>query len=198
MASIVVIGEDELCCALGTRLVQHCLPNWEMPLAPIDTKGVTKLHASLGRYQDLARVHHVLCMADTDGHCVIDLLGRWLPNGAPDRFVLRFAVNEADAWALADRATFAESFGVAQATIPRDVDAIADAKREVLRLAARSSKRLIRDEVPSPRDPSKPGSGYNAHLCGFVRNHWRAGVAAESSQSLTRAVAALKRFQPSD
>jgi hypothetical protein len=198
MASIVVIGEDELCCALGTRLVQHCLPDWLMPLKPIDTKGVTKLHASLARYQDLAHVHHVLCMADTDGHCAIELLRRWLPNGGPERFALRFAVNEADAWALADRAGFAEAFGVAQASMARDVESLVDAKREVLRLAARSSKRLIRDEVPSQRDPGKPGSGYNAHLCGFVRNHWRVGAAAEESQSLARAVTALQRFRVPD
>lgn len=194
MTSIVVVGEDELCCSLGSRIVGHCLPGWRLPLAPIDTKGVTKLRANLERYQSLARMHHVLCIADTDGHCVSEMLRLWQPDGTQERLTLRFAVNEADAWAIADRTGFAHAFGVSPAIVPRDPDEVRDVKREVLTMAARSKKRVIRDEVPSQRDPTKPGSGYNAHLCGFVRGVWRVDAAAAVSASLARAVRAVSRL----
>lgn len=194
MTSIVVIGEDELCCSLGSKIVQHCLPRWRVPLVPINTMGVTKLKASLPRYRSLARTHHVLCIADTDGACVVSMIDEWRQQPVAGRFLLRFAVNEADGWALADRAAFADAFGLPHAVIPRDPDRIPDVKRTVLTLAARSSRRVIRDEVPSPRDPSKQGSGYNTHLCGFVRERWRVVEAANNSESLARAVRAVSRL----
>ena len=74
MSRILVVGEDTLCCALGERLVAACLPDWQLAQPSIDTKGVTKLQPSLPRYLSLARsLHPVLCIADTDGQCAVEL-----------------------------------------------------------------------------------------------------------------------------
>jgi hypothetical protein len=193
MSTIVVVGEDALCCALGERMVQGCLPEWQLAFAPINKLGVTKLKVDLPRYtEQAAYVQTVLCIADTDGACPVDLRADWLPRSVPARLLLRFAVKEADSWVLADRAEFARHFGVPLTQVPRDVDALPDPKRALLTLAARSKKRLVREEVVSPFDASKPGTGYNEHLCHFVRTAWRIAAAAESSESLRRAAHALR------
>jgi hypothetical protein len=192
MSRILVVGEDSLCCALGERLVQACLPRWKLPLPPIDTKGVTKLQAALPRYIEHAtHVQPVLCVADTDGSCAAGLVQAWLPRKSCDRLLLRLAVTEAEGWALADASAFAGAFAVPLNKIPRSPDDIRDAKGTVLTLARRSKKRSIRDEVVSSADPSKPGAGYNLHLCSFVRNHWNVREAAQRSPSLQRAVQRL-------
>jgi len=190
---ILVVGEDALCCALGQRLVQACLPRWQLALPPIDTKGVTKLRAALPRYIELAQhVQPVLCIADTDGQCPVQLAQQWLPKTASRRLLLRLAVSEAESWALADAAAFASLFAVPLNKIPRKPDDVTDAKGAVLGLAKRSQKRVIRDEMISPFDSTKPGSGYNLHLCSFVTTHWDAGNAAANSPSLRRAMSRLK------
>ena len=196
MSSIVVVGEDVLCCALGEQLVAQCLPGWSLPFQPINTQGVTKLKAALPRYHGgLAQVQPVLCIADTDHGCPKELRQNWLPAVVHPNFILRLAVREVDAWVIADRTAFAKAFGVSAALMPRDPEALADAKREVLRLAARSSKRVIREEVIAQYDATKPGSGYNLHLCSFVRSRWNVASAAENSPSLVRAVRALERLR---
>jgi len=119
---------------------------------------------------------------------------KWLPDGIHQSFLLRLAVCEADSWVLADRAGFAKAFGVSMAAVPRKPEALADAKREVLRLAVRSSRRVIRDEVPAVGEATRPGSGYNQHLCAFVRETWNAANAAQHAPSLARAIKALKRL----
>lgn len=191
MAVMYVIGEDAICCALGERLVADIL-RWKLPLPAINTHGVTKLIAALPRYVGLARQHPVLCIADTDGKCAVDLKNSWLPAHAPEEFILRLAVTEAESWLLADRVAAAEFLGVPVVKIPMHPDSLVDAKREVLNLARKSRKRLIKQEMISSFEPSKPGTGYNQHLRDYAAHHWNATRAAEQSPSLARAVRKLR------
>ncbi len=157
MSRILVVGEDALSVALGERLVAAGLPGWEMPLPAINTGGVTKLVKALPRYIEQSRhVQPVLCVADTDGRCALSLLGEWLPRGAPEHFVLRLAVSEAESWILADRSALADYFEIPSARIPTRPEELADPKRTLLDLARRSGRRLIRQEVVSAQDTSKP------------------------------------------
>lgn len=195
MSSLVLVGEDDLCCALGERLIEQALPGWTLAVEPINKRGVTKLKADLPRYmQQALHVRPVLCVADTDGGCAVTLRRQWLPAATPQNFLLRLAVTESEAWAMADRSAFASALGVSVASVPRNPETLPDAKREVLRLAARSSKRRVREEMLSLQDLSKPGTGYNKHLCAFVRQGWRAAVARDASESLNRALLALERL----
>lgn len=104
------------------------------------------------------------------------------------------AVTESEKWLLADRDAFADALAVPIASLPWAPDEEIDPKRVVLNLARKSRRRVIREEVVSPHDPNKRGTGYNLHLCAFVRSHWDAGRAAANSPSLERAVRRLKEF----
>jgi len=193
MSRILIVGEDSLCCALGERLVASCLPGWRLAGPSIDTRGVTKLWPALPRYaQQAGRVQPVLCIADTDGQCAVDLLTRWLPTPAEKRMLLRLAVTEAESWVLADRDGAAQALAIPLNRLPHRPDDEPDPKRLLLTLAARSKKREIRDEVVSSEDRNKPGSGYNFHLSAFVRSSWDARRAAQISPSLARA---MKRIE---
>ena len=190
MTRILVVGEDALCCALGERLVTSCLPCWKLAGPAIDTRGITKLLPALPRYAQQARhVQPVLCIADTDGQCAVDLRARWLPVPTEHRMLLlRLAVTEAESWLIADREGAAQALAIPLTRLPHRPDEEPDPKGLILTLAARSKKRAIREEVVSSGDPNRPGSGYNLHLSGFVRSYWDARRAALVSPSLARAV----------
>lgn len=144
MKQILVVGEDSLTCTLGGRLVAELLPAWQMPLPPIDKKGVTKLIPELHRYIRQAREFRpVLCIADTDGQCVKGLLDQWLPKHIPENFLLRLAVSEAESWLLADNEALASFLEISPARVPRTPDEIPDPKRSLLNLARRSKSRVI-------------------------------------------------------
>lgn len=193
MPMLLIVGEDAPCCAFGERLARKFLPTWHTPLPAIDTGGVTKLRAALPRYCEQAKfVQHVLCIADTDGQCPVSLLRTWLPSGVPDRFVLRLAVTEAESWALADATEFAAAYQVPASKVPARPDDASDAKSALLALAKRSKSRTIRDEVVSAGSLMRPGTGYNLHLCRFIRQHWRPEEAMTRSPSLLRAVRRLQ------
>lgn len=192
---MLVVGEDDLSCALGQQLLMEVLPDWSLSGPPINTKGVTKLIRAIPRYVEQARyVQPVLCVADTDQACPVDLIAKWVANAAADDFFLRLAVPESESWVLADREGAAGFFGVAAQQITQQPEQLVDPKREVLRLARKSTVRRIREEVVSQIDINKQGSGYNSHLCAFVRGAWRARRAAEQSPSLARAFRRLEEF----
>jgi len=191
---MLVIGEDALSVALGERLVQACLPDWQLVHPSIDTKGVTKLQAALPRYLVQAQhVQPVLCVADTDGACPVAWRQRWLPRPHA-RMVLRLANTESESWLLADREGFARHLGLPLNKLPWQPDGEPDPKGLILTLARKSTLRHVRHELVSADNPGKPGSGYNLHLVQFTRQHWSAQAAAEHSPSLQRAMQCLQRL----
>jgi hypothetical protein len=192
MSRIVVVGEDRLCCALGERLVSAALPEWTLALPAINTQGVTKLWSGIARYNQQAHVQPVLCIADADRQCVKSLLSNNAPSHSHPHFLLRLAVEEAESWLLADKGSFASFLAVPVNKIPDQPDTLSDPKQTILALSKRSRKRVLRDEMVSPFDNNKQGSGYNAHLTEFVRGHWNVDRAVQSSPSLARALPKIR------
>lgn len=195
MNRVLVVGEDALCCVFGERLVAASMPGWSLAAAPIDKRGITQLVPDLPRFINQARhVQPVLCVADTDGRCAVQLRQDWLPAHLPQGFHLRLAVTEAESWVLADRQNFARHFDVPLNKVPQRTDTIDDPKRLVLSLLSRSRVGRFREEMVSLRQTHRPGPGYNLHLCDFVRNHWDHRLARSSSDSVDRALRRLEVF----
>ena len=194
MRQILVVGEDSLTCALGEQLVKELLPNWIMPTVPINKKGVTKLAPEFPRFIKEAKFQPVLCIADTDGKCVKELLSKWLPNTLPRNFCLRLAVTEAESWLIADRKAIADYFSIPEKHISKTPDEEIDPKRHLLNLARKSKNRDLRLELVSQTDHSKQGTGYNPRLRQFVKTNWSAQRAAENSPSLARALLRIAKL----
>lgn len=185
----MIVGEDDLTCALGERIVSSLLPSWSAAAPTVNTRGVTKLVKAFPRYSQFARNGaHVLCIADSDGKCPANLILEWLPNGRPSRLLLRVAVSEGESWALGDRQGVAGFFQVPLSSVPAAPDQLPDAKRELLRIAKRSRVRQFRDEMLSPAMADRQGAGYNVHLKRFVKTTWNPLAAEQQSPSLRRAM----------
>ena len=189
MSQVLVVGEDALCCAVGEKLVDAALPGWSLARESVNTRGITKLVPRLPDFIQQARhVQPVICIADTDRSCPVNLIANWMAQGGDERFVLRLAVKEAESWLLSDPESFSSFLNVPVVKLPKRPDEEPDPKQVVLNLASNSKSRQIRTEVVSTRDKSRPGPGYNLHLCHFVKAKWRVSEARTRSPSLNRAV----------
>lgn len=197
MTSIVVIGEDTLCCAIGEKLVNDFLPDWKQVNAPINTRGVTRLKANLPRYLKLARRGvFVLCIAGIDrAPCAPALVRKWLPRGVNDAFLLRFAVREAESWLLADRPNLSTFLHIPTNKIPTVPDELDDPKRTLLNAVRKHSSKALQAELISSGKAIAPGPGYNDCLSAFVRGAWNPTDAAECSPSLRRTISRLEALR---
>jgi hypothetical protein len=112
---------------------------------------------------------------------------------------LRIAVQEVEAWLLADPQTLATFLGISAAKIPHDVDSLANPKQVLINLA-RVSKRteIRRDMIPEPGGQRSEGVAYVSRISRYIEdksNGWRPDIAATASESLTRCMRALESLK---
>lgn len=158
--------------------------------------GYIKKHISAFNNASKGQPYMVFADLDQD-ECAPSRIKEMLPVPKSSNLIFRIAVREVESWILADREAFAGFAGIRQSLIPYHPDNEADPKLKLIKLVTKSSKRLLKEAVvPAPGSTAKIGPAYNAELVSFVRNQWNPEIAAENSDSLSRAIKAIKRFQP--
>jgi hypothetical protein len=137
----------------------------------------------------------VLRDLDHDEPCPGVLVARLLPR-ASARMCFRIAVRETEAWLLADRDQIAAYLSVPVSLVPGDPEQLDDPKQALVNLARKSRRRILREDlVPLEGSTAKIGPGYLARVSEYVGGPWRPEVAARTSQSLARCLAALQRLK---
>ena len=144
----------------------------------------------------------VLIDLDHDADCPVPVRQKWLLRAGVHEPVpqlcFRIAIREVEAWLLADRERIATFLGVPVRWVAENPEELDDPKRAIISLVARSRlKRIKAEMLPRPGSFRDVGPAYNSRLIQFVMNRghgWRPEVAAQSSESLRRAIACLRRL----
>lgn len=195
-ASVIVYGavEGTLDEAVLRRIVEHVGAS----AGPIyGRQGKGRIRKDINGYNSVARHSpwFVLIDLNSEADCPPALRSVWLPQ--PSRHMcFRVAVRSIEAWLLADRVRAARLLSVAANLLPQHPDHLDNPKRSFIEAASQSHRRTIREElVPRVESGRREGPLYTARLIQFVGDvdgGWRPDVAAESSPSLARCLAALR------
>ena len=154
--------------------------------------GKDYLDSKLRAFNEAARHAPWLVLRDGDGECPVTLRRRLLPN-ASSGMVFRVVVPEIEVWLMADHLAFAKCLGVTPDLISPEPERIERAKAEVLRLAARSGKKAIKDDLmPRVGSGLRVGPGYVDTLLRFTEAEWSIERASLRSPSLKRAITRLE------
>jgi len=139
----------------------------------------------------------VLVDLDHDCDCAPPFARKWLVNPS-DGMCFRVAVRAIEAWLLADRERLAQLLGVRMTWLPTDPDSLDDPKRELINLARRSRRRVVREDlVPRLGSGRSVGPLYTTCMIEFVRDEiagWRLDQAALASRSLARCISRLREL----
>lgn len=194
-AQIVVSGvveglTDE---AVARRIINHVGFGWGTTYG---LDGKASILKRLSGYNQAARHSPWFIAVDLDGdtQCASEFVQLHLPN--PSRGMhFRVAVQETEAWLLADRERIASYFRISIASVPTEPDSIADPKRKLVDLAVRSRSRAVREDmVPRLGSGRDVGPGYTSRIIEFATSSWRPEVASALSRSLSRCITALRRI----
>jgi hypothetical protein len=159
-------------------------------------KGKDRLDQLLPKYNQAARFGRWFVLRDLngDGVCAPDLVQRLLPHPAT-HMCFRVAVRASEAWLLADRERICEFLAVRTGRVTENPDDLRDPKQRLVNLARDSRRRAIREDmVPARGTSARVGPGYTARIIEFATTRWRPEVAAVRSPSLTKCIAALRRW----
>ena len=200
MAGFYIATEDSLSQTVAARLITET-GHIVVDFIPKDRRrhaGFGYLKAKLSSFIASCQGGlNFLVLTDLDTRpCPLCLLHDWLGTTAkPDSLLLRIAVREVESWVLADRSGFAEWLGVSEAAVPMSPDACLDPKADLLKLAANSTNRKLREGLrPKKGAISKIGLEYNDLLSSFVRDQWQIEMASLISPSLERTICRLRKF----
>lgn len=199
--------EDDLSDAVARRLLNHVRRRFEVraryPLPNLphlhpEPSGYGQLRVNVQSFNNAAVETPHLLLTDLDvAGCAPELIQEWVGGVLHPNFVFRVAVREVEAWLLADINNFAEFLSLAPAAIPANIEAIAQPKEEIVRLAALSPDAEIKDNlVPRPGSTATTGRLFTRTLVGYVWHLWDVDAAAGNSDSLNRALRALRAFKP--
>jgi hypothetical protein len=189
--------EDELTESLAQKILRT-IPTQYATQTIYNRGGYGYLKRAVNGFNNAAKGIPFLVGTDLDNYeCPDALISHWLTLPKHPNLLIRVAVREAEAWALADREGFASFLGIGIAKMPTDVEALPDPKRVLIQLALTSRRRQLRDDIcPKRNSTSKIGPNYNARLGGFVTDIWNPNSARLNSRSLDRTMNRLTLFRP--
>lgn len=190
----LVVVEGRLEVPASLKLLSQLGLNTE-GLFPIDKKGRTNFWRDVERYNQAAKhIGPVFGLADLEANpCPSGLLITHLRRGRSKDFVLRIAEPMLESWLLADSAAIADFLKVPEKMIPANPETLPHPKRTVVDVARKSKSREVREDiVPKQGSSGVVGPGYTPMMSEFIEKHWRPLEAVAKSESLRKAIAAIK------
>lgn len=185
---IAIATEDALSEAIALRLVAEVAsPDWITHT--LRRGGFGYLRSRMSSWRAMAEQQIMLVLTDLDqAACPVALRSEWAgPKPLPAPLLLRIAVREVEAWALADHEAMRALLGARAGALPPQPDDLPDPKQALLKLSKRAPKAL-RDDLLRVEEGGRllQGLGYNARLIVWTRTQWSPQRAAERSPSLAR------------
>lgn len=190
----IVVVEGALEVAAALKLLRALgIPTDD--LFPIDKRGCLNFWRDASKYNQAARQHLVFGLTDLDRHpCPSGLINQHLVRGKHSNFILRIAKRELESWLLADTEAMARYLRLSPDIFPFDPDAEPDPKQTLVNLARRSTRAELREDlVPARASQAIVGRGYTSRMKEFIESRWRPLKAQQRSESLRRAIAALRQ-----
>ena len=176
---------------LRVGLVHPMRRSWD---ASGSSGGYGYIRKALPGFNAIAGFQPVVVLVDADNRvCPPETISEWLGGKRHHpSLIVRVAVREVEAWLLADADGMSEFLSVRRDCLPLETQRLKDPKRYLVRLAARSRRRDIREELaPAVGTRAKTGPFFTAAVSGFARDLWNPEAAAKNNDSLRRARKAL-------
>ncbi|MGD9896640.1 MAG: hypothetical protein AB7T14_06160 [Candidatus Methylacidiphilaceae bacterium] len=191
--AITVAVEGVIDEAVVKRLIEHV---GGVPGEVHGGKGKMEIRKRFAGYVHAARFSPwmVLVDLDQDADCAPLLRAGWL-SAQEEQLCFRVAVRAVEAWLLADAKSIARFLRIEQRLVPPDPESLLDPKIKLVEVARESRNRDLRaDIVPRPHSGRKTGPAYVSRMIEFVHGNWQPDRAAQRSESLRRAIEALRRL----
>ena len=192
---INVVIEDELSLIVLRKILNESQRSYSI-CNVLGRQGCSYIDKHIHGFNNASKGIPFVIVRDLDYcECPPYLINTILAFPKHQNLIFRIAVREIEAWLLADKKSFSSYFSINKSLIPHNVEEIDNPKEFIIKLAKKSRKRNIRDDV-LPRKGAKQGPGYNACLGYYVINHWDVYTALHNSDSLHRTFDVLNNFSP--
>ena len=202
---VYIVGEDDATRAIIYRAIEYCqLKNVEIA-GELPARG-GQIKQQMNKYNTLSNAFPVILLTDLDNaYCAPSLIQSWNIENKSDKFILNIAVDEAEAWLMADRENFSKYFQVSIDTIPSSHQTKMMGRTCITEMdfPCKSSFFLTKNIIPNshsevikkqmlPEQGAVKGKEYNVAMTPFIKQYWNIENAMKNSDSLKRMIERLK------
>jgi hypothetical protein len=205
---VYIVGEDPVTYAIIRKVLAYCSNAFEI-LAELPARG-GQVKSKIPAFNKLAESYPVVLLMDLDNHdCAPQLQQRLIPSKNRN-FIFNIAVDEAEAWLMADREGFARYFKIALPDIPSSHPTKQGGRKALpeMKCAYKSSMFLTHELIMKSKEKefirqvaakagAAKGPEYNSCLLPFVENIWNIENARNNTDSLNRMIIRLQALAAS-
>ncbi len=197
---VYIVGEDPVTYAIIKKVLFYCSPKIEIILE-LPARG-GEIKNKINEFNKLSLSSPVILLTDLDNYnCPPELIRKLLPEGKNDNFIFNIAIDEAEAWLMADREGFSKYFSIDIKYLPIPVGKKQGGRNTVMEMdfTYKSSmflthellKRCQNKEIVrklSPKPGATKGPEYNSGMLPFIQDYWDISRARQNTDSLERMI----------
>jgi len=202
---VYIVGEDAVTFAVIKRILTYCSPDFEIIIELPARGGSVK--SKIQEFNKLSETHPVVLLIDLDYHdCAPQLIERLIKDKNDD-FIFNIAVDEAEAWLMADRDGFASYFKIKIEDMPYAHQTNQGGRKRLIEMSFdyKSSMYLTQELIKKSKSPehvqqltpkknAAKGPLYNECMLPFIQNAWNIDNARQNSDSLNRMILRLEKL----
>lgn len=201
---VYIVGEDDATKEIIRKVINYC-GNKIQIITELPARG-GQLKSKIHEFNNLSKSFPVILLTDLDSYdCPPTLINSWNIVDKNENFMINIAIDEAEAWLMADRESFAKYFHVDEDLIPvshktklngphytTEMDFPYKASLYLnTKIIPKSESDSIRQQM-LPVNGAVKGREYNVIVIPYIRNHWDVEKAMSNSDSLRRMVDKIK------
>lgn len=201
MIDVYIVGEDDVTKEIIKKIIAYCSIDKINIIQSLPARG-SQIKNLINNYNKLASSKPVILLMDLDANnCPPQLIRELHIDHKSDKLILNIAIDEAEAWLMADRYNFASYFQVDIDSIPTSHRTKLNGSKEIKEMdfPIKASLYLNTYIIPTSRSikirsqmlPEKnayKGKEYNKVVVPFIKENWDVANAMLNSDSLKRMV----------
>jgi hypothetical protein len=202
---VYIAGEDAVTTAVIRKILVYCSDDFEI-ISEQPARG-GQIRAKIQEFNKLSEAYPVVLLIDLDNNdCAPQLLNQLVEN-KKDNFIFNIAIDEAEAWLMADREGFSSYFKIKLEDMPLSHQTKQGGRSMVTEMcfAYKSSMYLTNELIKksknqeyrqqlTPKKGAKKGPEYNSCMLPFIQNSWNITNACQNSDSLNRMITRIKKL----
>lgn len=205
-----IVGEDQVTSSVIKRILTHCSDDFEIIQFPesYPRGGGGQIKNNIPKYNRLSETHPVVLLIDLDNNGCAPLLIKKLIKDKNHDFIFNIAVDEAEAWLMADREGFATYFKIKMEDMPSSHQTKQGGRKTVTEMDFDYKSSwffthilIQKSENPefiqqlAPKERASKGPEYNSCVLPFIETAWSVENARQNSDSLSRMISRIKELE---
>jgi len=202
---VYIVGEDAVTTSIIKRILIYCSDCFEI-ISELPARG-GQVKSKIKEFNELSNFYPVVLLIDLDNDdCAPLLLNRLIEN-KNDNFIFNIAVDEAEAWLMADKEGFSTYFKLKPEDMPSACKTKQGGKKALIEMEFpyKSSMFLTHDLINksksveykqqlTPKRGASKGPEYNSCILPFIQSAWNIDNARQNSDSLNRMILRIENL----